>query len=222
MINNLFSIFDPTTSSWFSSNWISMIFVFIFLPLNYWFIPSRFNWLLNNILGNFIKETKNNLKKKNLKIIYFLVTLFWIIFLWNFLGLLPYIFTCTSHLNVTLALSLPLWVLITLFGWVNVINKIFTHLVPLGSPIYLSFFIVIIETISFLIRPITLCIRLCANIIAGHLLICLLSQIRENIPEIFSISRIPLTILLYLELAVSLIQSYVFVTLFSLYLREIN
>jgi len=101
-------------------------------------------------------------------------------------------------------------------------NHMFTHLVPLGSPIALRFFIVFIETVSNIIRPITLSVRLAANIIAGHLLLSLLRGLSEAIPSLFLPSSIVLAALLTLEYAVALIQSYVFITLMSLYLREIN
>jgi len=86
----------------------------------------------------------------------------------------------------------------------------------------LRFFIVFIESISNLIRPITLSVRLAANIIAGHLLLRLLREISENNPKLFPPTTLLLITLLTLEYAVALIQSYVFVTLTSLYLNEIN
>jgi F-type H+-transporting ATPase subunit a len=81
---------------------------------------------------------------------------------------------------------------------------------------------VFIETVRNVIRPLTLSVRLAANIIAGHLLLSLLRGISENSPYIFLPTFLIIIILLCLEYAVAIIQRYVFITLISLYLNEIN
>ncbi|VEN43254.1 unnamed protein product, partial [Callosobruchus maculatus] len=97
------------------------------------------------------------------------------------------------------------------------------HLVPQGTPNLLIPFIVIIESISNIIRSGTLSIRLSANIIAGHLLITLLGRTGPFL-SLFIINILIITqiLLLVLETAVSIIQSYVFVVLGTLYSREVN
>lgn len=102
-------------------------------------------------------------------------------------------------------------------------NSIFTHLVPLGTPNALIPVIVIIETVSNIIRPGTLAVRLAANIVAGHLLLTLLGSQGPNVSYILVLFIIiSLLLLLALELAVACIQSYVFTVLRSLYLRELG
>ena len=109
------------------------------------------------------------------------------------------------------------------FSRLKNINFFLSHLVPLGTPYPLIPFIVLIEIVRRVIRPITLSVRLAANIIAGHLLIVL---IRGQMPcismSIIILVLIGLLMLILLELAVSFIQSYVFRTLLSLYLIEVN
>jgi len=222
IITNLFSIFDPSTSSFFSLNWLSIRLPLILAPSLYWAFPSRLQ-ISFFFLSNFIlNELKNNIRKRNYKTLIIFFTLFWFIMCNNLIGLYPYIFTATRHLVITLTIALPFWILFIIYGWLNLTNHIFTHLVPLGTPIALRFFIVLIETTSNIIRPITLSVRLAANIIAGHLLLSLLSGIRESMPLMFIPSFIILIALLILEYAVALIQRYVFITLISLYLTEIN
>lgn len=103
------------------------------------------------------------------------------------------------------------------------LNYIFAHLVPQGTPPALIAFIVIIETIRNVIRPGTLAVRLAANIIAGHLLITLLGNTGSNLSIIIlTILLITQILLLILESAVAIIQSYVFAVLRTLYSREIN
>jgi F-type H+-transporting ATPase subunit a len=95
------------------------------------------------------------------------------------------------------------------------------HAIPTGTPIILINFIILIEIISNFIRPLTLSIRLRANIIAGHLLINLLGSIKINSYSFFfNIST--MVVLSMLELAVSIIQAYVFIILLTLYSTEIN
>lgn len=222
IISNLFSIFDPSTSSLLSLNWLRILVPILITPYMYWATPSRVQIVFFLISNYIVAELKNNLRKSNYKTLIIFFTLFWFIICNNLAGLYPYIFTATSHLVVTLTLALPFWIVFIIYGWLNLTNHIFTHLVPLGTPIALSFFIVFIETISNIIRPITLSVRLAANIVAGHLLLSLLSGIRERIPPIYLPSSIILIALLTLEYAVAIIQRYVFITLTSLYLNEIN
>merc|ERR1712203_1226017 len=105
-----------------------------------------------------------------------------------------------------------------LFSIIFQYNSLLAHLVPLGTPSFLIPIIVIIETVRNIIRPITLSIRLAANIVAGHLLLTLLGSQGPNV-SIFII--IILILLLMLEVAVACIQSYVFTILSSLYLNEL-
>nr|NP_996543.1 ATP synthase F0 subunit 6 [Ornithodoros porcinus]BAD12473.1 ATPase 6 [Ornithodoros porcinus] len=222
MMANLFSIFDPSSSSSLSLNWLSILTILICLPSMYWMIPSRMQILWFSISLLLAKEMNNLFMKNKKKYILFMVSIFWFILTNNFLGLYPYIFTATSHINLTTILALPLWLTIMIFGWINQTNFMFTHLVPLGTPMILSMFMVLIETVSNLIRPLTLSVRLTANMISGHLLLCLLSEIMQNYPSgnmfIFPV----MTALLLLEMAVAIIQSYVFIILISLYLNELN
>ena len=97
----------------------------------------------------------------------------------------------------------------------------FAHLVPLGTPFVLMGFMVLIETVRNLIRPITLSVRLAANIIAGHLLIVLLGSAITLRGSIMLCGVSALSLLLLLELAVAFIQSYVFMVLVGLYSAEI-
>nr|AHF21591.1 ATP synthase subunit 6 [Allothyrus sp. LamingtonNP-QMS95173] len=222
MMTNLFSIFDPSSSSLFNFNWLSIIMSLFLFPFLFWTIPSRFQMSINYLFLSVKKELINNFILMNYNSLWIFLALFWFILINNFMGLYPYIFTATSHISLTLMMSFPFWLMLMLFGWINYTNHMFTHLVPTGTPMILSSFMVCIESISNIIRPITLAIRLAANMIAGHLLLTLLSNILEKLPNMI-LMIIPLIImLLILEAAVAIIQSYVFVTLASLYLNEIN
>lgn len=221
MITNIFNIFDPSTSLYLSLNWLRTLIIFFIFPYQFWLIPSRLSLLWNLLLNYLFKEFKIILSFSFSNLIIF-IGLF-IIILWNnFIGLFPYIFTSSSHIRFCMSLSLILWIRIILFGWINFSNHIFTHLTPSNTPTILMPFIVIIEFIRLIIRPITLSIRLTANIVAGHLLLSLLGSSGQKI-NIFLLTLIISTqiLLFILEISVSIIQAYVFSILSLLYRREI-
>nr|YP_009251342.1 ATP synthase F0 subunit 6 [Bicellonychia lividipennis]AIQ80139.1 ATP synthase F0 subunit 6 [Bicellonychia lividipennis] len=224
MMTNLFSTFDPSTSSNLSLNWISAMIGIMILPLSMWIIPSRINmmWIkLSTALNKEFKALLNINFNKGNTIMF--ISLFSMIMFSNFLSLFPYIFSSTSHMSLTLALSLPLWLSFMIYGWTNNTIHMLTHLVPQGTPGVLMPFMVCIETISNVIRPGTLAIRLSANMIAGHLLLTLLGSTGNKL-SIIMINLLIITqlALLVLESAVAIIQSYVFSILATLYSSEIN
>ncbi|YP_009663653.1 ATP synthase F0 subunit 6 (mitochondrion) [Diorhabda carinulata] len=224
MMMNLFSSFDPTSNFNFSLNWLSTLIGLSIIPPLFWLVPSRFNIFWNKIVMTLHKEFKilmGNYKSQGSTLIF--ISLFSIILFNNFLGLFPYIFTSTSHMTLTLSLALPLWVSFMIYGWLNNTIHMLAHLVPQGTPPILMPFMVCIETISNVIRPGTLAIRLSANMIAGHLLMTLLG----NTGPMMTITLVNLLIivqilLLTLESAVAIIQSYVFAILSTLYSSEVN
>nr|AJG02527.1 ATP synthase F0 subunit 6 [Colias croceus] len=225
MMNNLFSIFDPSTNLLnLSINWISTMLGLMFIPFSFWLLPNRHFFFWKFMIMNLHNEFKILLNMKNNKGSTFIfISLFSYILFNNFLGLFPYIFTSTSHLTISLSLSLSLWISFMLFGWINNTKHMFIHMIPQGTPTILMPFMVLIETISNLIRPGTLAIRLTANMIAGHLLLTLLSNtgiILNNYLLIFLIMI--QIILLMLESAVAIIQSYVISILSTLYSSETN
>lgn len=225
MITNLFSVFDPSTTILnLSLNWLRTFLGLLLIPASFWLIPTRFQFLWNSILLTLHKEFKTLLGPTGHNGSSFIfISLFSIIVFNNFLGLFPYIFTSTSHLTLTLGLALPLWLSFIIYGWINHTQHIFAHLVPQGTPAVLIPFIVCIETISNVIRPGTLAVRLAANIIAGHLLLTLLGNTGPSLSYIIVSLLIGAQIaLLVLESAVAIIQSYVFAVLSTLYSREVN
>nr|YP_010180801.1 ATP synthase F0 subunit 6 [Ixodes vespertilionis]QVD40493.1 ATP synthase F0 subunit 6 [Ixodes vespertilionis] len=218
---NLFSIFDPSTSINLSLNWLSIFPMIFVIPSWFWVIPSQLQMFWKSIFMKIINEIKSNLMYKNQKFSLLFMSIFSMILLLNCLGLTPYVFTPTSHISLSMMLSFPIWLTLMLKGWISSFNKMMTHLVPLGSPLILTFFMVIIETVSNLIRPITLSVRLSANMISGHLLIHLITSIPYSYPSMLLIILPLMFALMILETAVAIIQSYVFITLASLYSNEI-
>nr|YP_003345273.1 ATP synthase F0 subunit 6 [Moringua edwardsi]BAI53138.1 ATPase subunit 6 [Moringua edwardsi] len=142
----------------------------------------------------------------------------------NLLGLLPYTFTPTTQLSLNMGFAVPLWLATVIIGMRNQPTMALGHLLPEGTPTPLIPVLIIIETISLLIRPLALGVRLTANLTAGHLLIQLIATAAFVLLPIMPTGAILTTTVLFLltllEVAVAMIQAYVFVLLLSLYLQE--
>nr|YP_009243387.1 ATP synthase F0 subunit 6 [Pholis fangi]YP_010024575.1 ATP synthase F0 subunit 6 [Dictyosoma burgeri]AMR55792.1 ATP synthase F0 subunit 6 [Pholis fangi]QOP64183.1 ATP synthase F0 subunit 6 [Dictyosoma burgeri] len=147
----------------------------------------------------------------------FLITL-------NMIGLLPYTFTPTTQLSLNLGLATPLWLATVIIGMRNQPTHALGHLLPEGTPGPLIPVLIIIETISLFIRPLALGVRLTANLTAGHLLIQLIATaafvLLPLMPTVALLTSTVLVLLTLLEIAVAMIQAYVFVLLLTLYLQE--
>nr|YP_009400234.1 ATP synthase F0 subunit 6 [Floraphis choui]YP_009400312.1 ATP synthase F0 subunit 6 [Floraphis meitanensis]ARW70239.1 ATP synthase F0 subunit 6 [Floraphis choui]ARW70369.1 ATP synthase F0 subunit 6 [Floraphis meitanensis] len=217
MMMNLFNIFDPSTTLLnLELNWISSTMIIIFMPNFLWMMPNRINMIILNLMNILNKEMLMLYKSKNIKSPSFMfISLFMFILLNNFISLFPYIFSSSSHMIFSMTMAMPFWLFyITLSIFKNTKNMI-SHLIPLNTPIYLAPLMTLIETMSILIRPLSLSIRLTANLIAGHLLMTLL-----NFNSIMFIIILIQMFMMMFELCVALIQSYVFSILASLYSSE--
>nr|ABA12011.1 ATPase subunit 6 [Stethojulis bandanensis]ABA12013.1 ATPase subunit 6 [Stethojulis bandanensis]ABA12015.1 ATPase subunit 6 [Stethojulis bandanensis]ABA12017.1 ATPase subunit 6 [Stethojulis bandanensis]ABA12019.1 ATPase subunit 6 [Stethojulis bandanensis] len=142
----------------------------------------------------------------------------------NMLGLLPYTFTPTTQLSLNMGLAVPFWLATVIIGLRNQPTAALGHLLPEGTPVPLIPVLIIIETISLFIRPLALGVRLTANLTAGHLLIQLIATaafvLASTMPVVAILTATVLFLLTLLEVAVAMIQAYVFVLLLSLYLQE--
>ena len=226
-MTNLFSSFDPMVNIIgfnIRLNWISRIIPILVLPQAYWITSSQIIKSIENIINYLHGELAAVFGLVALPgTIFTFLRFFFFIFFCNLIGLAPYIFTRSSHMLFTLTLALPIWLGRILFSMKNQYNRLFAHLVPTGTPGALIPVIVIIETVSNVIRPGTLSIRLAANIVAGHLLLTLLGSQGPNAQGIVLLVLMGrLILLLCLELAVACIQAYVFTILRSLYLNELR
>jgi F-type H+-transporting ATPase subunit a len=221
MITNLFSSFDPSTRRTLSLNWVSGII--LALIVNVFWVKKRASKQLIRLLTEGLYKEFKIIVFKNKYFRFVLISLFIFIIINNFIGLFPYIFTSTSHIVISLTMAVPLWLGIILFGWIKFNKDMFAHLVPQRTPGVLIPFMVLIESVRNIIRPMTLAIRLSANIIAGHLLMTLLgNQLAQAAPSALPLVILVQLALVSLEIAVSMIQAYVFCVLITLYIGEIG
>nr|YP_009944810.1 ATP synthase F0 subunit 6 [Rhegmatorhina hoffmannsi]QOD97049.1 ATP synthase F0 subunit 6 [Rhegmatorhina hoffmannsi] len=192
-------------------------------PNNQW-ISNRLSTLQLWLLHLTTKQLLTPLNKKGHKWALIFVSLMIFLLTINLLGLLPYTFTPTTQLSMNMALAFPLWLATLLTGLRNQPSASLGHLLPEGTPTPLIPALILIETTSLLIRPLALGVRLTANLTAGHLLIQLISTATTALlPLMPAVSLLTVSILLLLtilEVAVAMIQAYVFVLLLTLYLQE--
>nr|YP_010409744.1 ATP synthase F0 subunit 6 [Saguinus geoffroyi]URH14551.1 ATP synthase F0 subunit 6 [Saguinus geoffroyi] len=153
-----------------------------------------------------------------------LLSLITFIALNNILGLTPYAFTPTTQLSMNLGMAIPLWAATVLMGLRFKTKSSLAHFLPQGTPVPLIPMLIIIETISLVIQPVALAVRLTANITAGHLLMHLLGDTALTLMSIYlsssTITIIIIILLITLEMGVALIQAYVFTLLVGLYLHD--
>ena len=148
-------------------------------------------------------------------------TLFMLVLMGNLLGLVPYGFTITSHIIVTAVLGFFVIGVVTLMGFVNHGWHFFSLFAPAGLPKFIYLILVPIEVISFLSRPITLAVRLGANMIAGHTVLKVFALFSVQMGLMFGI--IPMVFnsaLVALELLVAVLQAYIFAVLTCVYLKD--
>jgi F-type H+-transporting ATPase subunit a len=147
-------------------------------------------------------------------------SIFMFVFFGNTLGLIPYSFTFTSHIIVTFALALFVFLLVTLVALYKHGIKFFTMFFPAGAPIFMAPILVPIEIVSYLSRPVSLSIRLFANMMAGHTMMAVFAGFTITL-GIFGFFPIAINVALYaLEVIVTALQAYVFTILTCLYLRD--
>nr|QFG71631.1 ATP synthase subunit 6 [Histiostomatidae sp. XFX] len=221
MMTNLFSIFDPTLSI-VNLMPITFLYCLLFLPFFYW-VSSLISSLFSKLSSFFSSEISYSLGAISKGVVKTMGSVFLMLCFFNFFALFPFVFSLTSHMSVTFPLSFSLWFMVVVFFWFNFIYNFLSHLIPVGTPLGLMSFMVLVELISNFIRPIALTFRLTANMMAGHLLMSLIGG------ALVGLSFLPMVLgsmfqmlLVFMELGVSIIQAYVFFTLLVLYMSEIN
>lgn len=183
-------------------------------------VELMYDFIERNTVGNVMGESGK-------KFFPFIFTLFIFIFFTNFLGLIPYSFTVTSHIIVTFAMALSVFALVLIVGfWTHGLH-FFSLFVPSGAPLWIMPLLVPIEVISFLSRPISLSVRLAANMLAGHTMLKVFAGFVVTMLSaggvLAALSIAPLlagVAVTALEVLVAAIQAWVFALLTCIYLNE--
>lgn len=224
-MGNLFSIFDPVVL-WLglSLNWVSALVTLLLIPGVFWLSKPSVVLIWTQLLTTLAGEFKINFNPvPSPGHTHWALALFVFILVNNLGGLSPYTFTASRHLSFSVGLALVRWLRYFLCNIILNSGEFLAHLVPLGTPYALIPVIVLIELVRNLIRPLTLSVRLAANLVAGHLLITLIRSPLTSVSGVAGVVLLRgLVVLLVLERAVAFIQAYVFRMLRTLYLSETN
>ena len=184
-------------------------------------VPSKIQ-ILSELTYTFVAKMINETAGSKAKPFFpFVFTLFMFVLFCNMVGMLPYAFTVTSHIIVTFVLAIAIFIGVTILGFVKHGMGYLKLFVPSGVPIFLLPIIIVIEIISYLSRPVSLSVRLFANMMAGHTMLKVfggfvisLGIIGGWLPLTFSVA------LTGLEILVAFLQAYVFAILTCIYLND--
>ncbi|HEY0234332.1 MAG TPA: F0F1 ATP synthase subunit A [Afipia sp.] len=190
-------------------------------------VPGRFQSLAE-LTYEFVANTlRSSVGEEGMKFFPFVFSIFTFILTANLIGIVPFTFTVTSHLIVTVALALMVFLTVLLYGLYKNGFKFFKLFVPSGIPIYILPLIMVIEVISFLSRPVSHSVRLFANMLAGHITLKVFAGFVASLGALGAVgifgAALPLamtTALTALELLVAFLQAYVFAILTCIYLND--
>nr|AUT13640.1 ATP synthase F0 subunit 6 [Tetranychus truncatus] len=206
MLNNLFSSFD-VKNFFFASFLLTNLYIYMYIHLK----------MKLNVLFLFFKKILFFLEK-NISFYLMFKLVFILIFLLNFFSLNFYSFSLTSQISMNFFFIFSLWFPVLILNFTKFNNKFLVHLLPISTSLFLIPMMILIELMSFFIRPLTLFLRLSINMIAGHVLVSLISSMILTQNLFFFLLMYMYMLMKFL---VSFIQSYIIVTLLMLYIEEI-
>lgn len=184
-------------------------------------VPGRMQ-SVSEISYEFVANmVKDNVGSEGRKYFPFIFSIFTFVLFGNMLGMIPYSFTYTSHIIVTFTLAMVVFVLVTIIGIVRHGAKWLTYFMPDGAPIAMSPLIVPIEVISYLSRPVSLSIRLFANMMAGHTMLKVFAGFSVMLGVLGGLAPLAINVALTgFEFLIAFLQAYVFAILSCLYLHD--
>lgn len=205
-----------------------MIFAGIFILLYFTFafkekklVPNRLQIsgeLVYIMISNMLEQ---NVGQKGRKFVPLIFTLFLLILTCNLLGMVPYSFTVTSHISITFAIAMMIFLLVTLLGLYLHGLHFFSLFLPAGTPWWLAPLMVMIELFAYLARPVSLSLRLAANMMAGHILLKVMAGFVVSMAIYLKILPIPfIVVLIGFEIFVAVLQAYIFTILSCVYLND--
>ena len=190
-------------------------------------VPSKWSIALESSFASVNTMVRDQIGTANEVYLPFIYSLFFFIIIANLTGNVPYNYTITTSIVVSLGLSLTIFIGVTILALSIHKVRLFSFFIPSGTPLALVPLLVLIELISYLARAVSLGVRLFANIMAGHTLMKILStflfQMFTSSALVFVITLVPFalfTCIIGLEIAVSFIQAYVFSILVCSYLKD--
>ncbi len=183
-------------------------------------VPGRMQSMVEMSYNFIANVVRSNAGVEAMRYFPFMFTIFMFILFGNLLGLIPYGFTFTSHIIVTFILAMVVFVLVTFVGFARHGLKFFKFFFPQGVPLVMAPLIIPIEIFSYLVRPVSLSIRLFANMMAGHTMIKLFATFTVSL-GIFGIAPLLFnSVLIGFEVFIAILQAYIFTILSCIYLHD--
>ncbi len=206
---------------------IASYFLFCFRVSNSSLIPSRLQIVREMFYGlitNMVKDTAGDEAKKYIP---FIFTLFIFILVCNSLGMFPYAFTVTSHIAVTFAMAAFIFVSVTVIGFARHGFHYLSLFLPSGTPIFMAPLMIFTEIFAYFVRPVSLSLRLAANMTAGHIVLKVIASFVAMMLTAGLVSGVAsvlpfslLVLLMGFELFVAILQAYIFTILTCIYLTD--
>ncbi len=184
-------------------------------------VPTRMQLIAETLYMTVANMVRDNVGDAGRKYFPFIFTLFMFLLVGNLVGMVPGSFTFTSHIAVTFALASVIFIAITVIGLVKHGLKFFTLFFPHGAPLATAPILIPIELISYLSRPVSLSVRLFANMMVGHTLLKVIASFAIMLGVVGGIAPLALLVgITALEFLVAALQAYVFTILTCIYLHD--
>lgn len=203
---------------------LSALFIIFYFALSFRLnrlVPTRLQMsgeVIYEMITNMLEHSIGNEGRKFVPLIF---TIFMFILTCNLFGLIPYGFTVTSHISITFAMAMMIFLLVTIVGIYLHGLKFFSLFLPRGTPWWLAPLMIVIELFAYLARPVSLALRLAANMVAGHVLLKVMAGFVVSLAIYLKFLPIPLIVILIgFEIFVSILQAYIFAILSCVYLSD--
>jgi F-type H+-transporting ATPase subunit a len=184
-------------------------------------VPNRIQSTAELAYEFVAKMVRDNTGSEGMVFFPFIFSLFFFILTLNMLGMVPYAFTVTSHIIITFALALLVFILVTIVGFIKNGAGFLRLFVPSGAPVLLLPLLIVIEAISYFIRPISLSVRLFANMMAGHVMLKVFASFVVGLGVLAGWAPLLFMVALTgLEILIAFLQAFVFAVLTSIYLND--
>jgi F-type H+-transporting ATPase subunit a len=216
----------------FSNAALFMVVATLLLTLLFYFgvnpqkeIPSRTQVVLESLYSFIIDTVRTSVGEEALPFFPYIFSLFLFVATGNLLGMLPYSFTFTSQLIITFSLALTVFIVATIVGFIKHGTHYLRLFFPEDVPLYIAPLLIPVEFISYCARPITLSVRLFANMVAGHAMMKIFAGFAVVLASsaLFPLAALPIAInvlLIIFEIFVCILQAYVFTILSCIYLSD--
>jgi F-type H+-transporting ATPase subunit a len=198
-----------------------ILFLFSFVNASSDKVPSRMHILCEGFYKLIASMIDDNIGKEGRKFVPLIFSLFLFILFCNLFGMVPFSYTVTSQIIVTFVLAMVVFFAIIIAGVLNQGFGFLSLFAPKGTPGWMLPLMIVIELFAFLARPVSLSLRLAANMVAGHVLLKVLAGFAVSLPLFAKIIPLPLvTILIGFEIFIAILQAYIFAILSCVYLSD--